>query len=55
MRRKPKCSNLCIDPETNRVASAAWLEIDQEVKKREDYFWGWYCPVCTRILSKRGG
>ena len=42
----PKC------PNDNSIAK--WLEIDDEMKELEKYYWGWYCPVCFNPLSKIG-
>ena len=31
-----------------------WLEIADEMKKREEYYWGWYCGRCSAILGEKG-
>jgi len=55
MKRVIKCAGPTVNGNMHKLTKAIWLEIDPEMKKREEYFWGWYCPVCHRIKSKRGG
>ena len=35
-------------------SAAKWLEIDDEMKGRERYYWGWYCPSCNDQLGEIG-
>ncbi|MCZ6449817.1 MAG: hypothetical protein O6918_02970 [Deltaproteobacteria bacterium] len=34
---------------------AKWLEIDEQMKLRKEFYFGWYCPKCNRMLGKKGG
>jgi len=31
---------------------AKWLEIDEQMKHRKEFYFGWYCPKCNRMLGK---
>jgi len=34
---------------------AKWLEIDEQMKLRKEFYFGWYCPKCNHMLEKKGG
>ncbi len=34
---------------------AKWLEIDEQMKLRKEFYFGWYCPKCNRMLERKVG
>jgi len=50
----PTCVGPTVNGNYHKPVSAKWLEIDDEVKPKSKYYWGWYCPKCHLQLKEKG-